>query len=163
MKYCKVGIVLVVFLLFSKSSAQNLEYGKVTKEELQEKVHPLDSTAAAAIIFKRARTYFVYERGNGFYLYHDFNIRFKVYKKEGLKWADFSVIYLNKREGFEEEIVKFSNCVTYNLENGELKETPLRMEGNLKTNINKYLESDINYHSKRKSGFHISNQLYCEI
>jgi hypothetical protein len=138
MKYCKVGIVLVVFLLFSKSSAQNLEYGKVTKEELQEKVHPLDSTAAAAIIFKRARTYFVYERGNGFYLYHDFNIRFKVYKKEGLKWADFSVIYLNKREGFEEEIVKFSNCVTYNLENGELKETPLRTEGNLKTNINKY-------------------------
>ncbi|WP_367756973.1 hypothetical protein [Flavobacterium sp. WC2430] len=138
MKYCKVGIVLVVFLLFSKSSAQNLEYGKVTKEELQEKVHPLDSTAAAAIIFKKARTYFVYERGNGFYLYHDFNIRFKVYKKEGLKWADFSVIYLNKREGFEEEIVKFSNCVTYNLENGELKETPLRTEGNLKTNINKY-------------------------
>lgn len=138
MKYCKVGIVLVVFLLFSKSSAQNLEYGKVTKEELQEKVHPLDSTAAAAIIFKKARTYFVYERGNGFYLYHDFNIRFKVYKKEGLKWADFSVIYLNKREGFEEEIVKFSNCVTYNLENGELKETPLRNEGNLKTNVNKY-------------------------
>ncbi|WP_367773377.1 DUF3858 domain-containing protein [Flavobacterium sp. WC2421] len=138
MKYCKVGIVLVVFLLFSKSSAQNLEYGKVTNQELQVKVHPLDSTAAAAIIFKKARTYFVYERGNGFYLYHDFNIRFKVYKKEGLKWADFSVIYLNKREGFEEEIVKFSNCVTYNLENGELKETPLRTEGNLKTNINKY-------------------------
>lgn len=138
MKYFKVGIVLFFFLFFSKIDAQNLEYGKVTNQELQVKVHPLDSTAAAAIIFKKARTYFVYERGNGFYLYHDYSIRFKVYKKEGLKWADFSIIYLNKREGFEEEIVKFSNCVTYNLENGELKETPLRMEGNLKNNINKY-------------------------
>jgi hypothetical protein len=129
--------VLFFFICF-KTSAQNFEYGKVSVQELQEKVHPLDSTAAAAIIFKKARTYFVYESGNGFYLYHDIRIRFKVYKKEGLKWADFSVIYLNKRDGFEEEIVKFSNCVSYNLEDGHLKETYLRTEGNLRTNINKY-------------------------
>jgi hypothetical protein len=137
--HLKKLLLLALFVfLFSKTNAQNLEYGKVSKEELQEKVHPLDSTAAAAIVFKKARTYFVYERGNGFYLYHDFNIRFKVYKKEGLKWGDFSVIYLKKRDNFEEETVQFSNCVTYNLENGELKEMPLRMEGNLRTNINKY-------------------------
>tara|TARA_R110000868_G_scaffold117054_2_gene311030 strand:- start:4834 stop:6822 length:1989 start_codon:yes stop_codon:yes gene_type:complete len=138
MKHVKAVVVLFIFLFYLKSNAQNLEYGNVSKEELLEKVHPIDSTAAAAIIFKKAKTYFVYERGNGFYLYHDFKIRFKVYKTKGLKWADFSVIYLNKREGFEEEIVKFSNCITYNLENGEIIVTPLRNEGNLKTNLNKY-------------------------
>ncbi|HEY4616898.1 MAG TPA: hypothetical protein VIH09_01735 [Flavobacterium sp.] len=138
MKFIKVGIVLFLLFFVSEARAQNFEFGKVSIAELQEKIHPVDSTAAAAITFKKAKTYFVYERGNGFYLYHDFRIRFKVYKKEGLKWADFSVIYQNKRDNFEEEIVKFSNCVTYNLENGELKETPLRMEGNLRTNINKY-------------------------
>jgi hypothetical protein len=129
---CLFGIIC-----FATVNAQNFEYDNVTKEELQQKVHTLDSTAVAAIIFKKAKTYFVYERGNGFYLYHDFSIRFKVYKKEGLKWADFSVFYLNKRDGFEEEIVKFSNCVTYNLENEDVKQTYLRTEGNLKNNINK--------------------------
>src|SRR3970040_2203601 len=123
MKFIKVGIVFFLLFFVSEARAQNFEFGKVSIAELQEKIHPVDSTAAAAIVFKKARTYFVYERGNGFYLYHDFNIRFKVYKKEGLKWGDFSVIYLKKRDNFEEETVQFSNCLTYNLENGELKET----------------------------------------
>lgn len=138
MRLIRVGIVLFFLLFVVKVGAQNFELDMVSKEDLQQKSHALDSTAAAAIIFKKAKTYFVYERGNGFYLYHDFSIRFKVYKKEGLKWADFSVIYLNKREGFEEELVKFLNCVTYNLEDGDIKKTYLRTEGNLKTNVNKY-------------------------
>ena len=70
MKHVKAVVVLFIFLFYLKSNAQNLEYGNVSKEELLEKVHPIDSTAAAAIIFKKAKTYFVYERGNGFYIWH---------------------------------------------------------------------------------------------
>jgi hypothetical protein len=40
-------------------------------------------------------------------------------------------------ENSSPEIVKFSNCVTYNLEDKQYKRTVLRTEGNLK-HINKY-------------------------
>jgi hypothetical protein len=46
------------------TNAQNFELGKVSVE-LNEKVHPKDTAAAAAIIYK-SKTYFVYETAKGF-------------------------------------------------------------------------------------------------
>ena len=137
MKYFEVGIVLFFFLYFSKIEAQNLEYGKVTKEELQEKVHPLDSTAAAAIIFKKGRTYYTYRRENGFVLNHEYTFRIKIYKKEGLSWATFQVPYYVGYEKYNDDLVKFSNCATYNLENDIVVKTKLKGEGVFKNEINK--------------------------
>jgi hypothetical protein len=132
--------VITFFLLFTfiSSNAQNFELGNVSFEELLEKRHPIDTSAAAAILYKKAKTYFVYERGNGYYLYHDYSIRIKVYKKEGLKWANYKVHYVAGQENIEPELVKFSNCITYNIEDERMITTPLTTEGNLKTNINKY-------------------------
>lgn len=138
MKCFKAVVVLLAFLFFLKSNAQNLEYGKVSKEELQEKVHPLDSTAAAAIIFKKAKSYFVYETGKGFYVYHDYELRIKVYKKEGMKWGDLKVSYYGEDDNPDSEKVNFFNCTTYNLEKGVVTKTMLSEEGKLKTKINKY-------------------------
>lgn len=138
MKYFKAVVVLFAFLFFLKSNAQNLEYGKVSKEELQEKAHPLDSTAAAAIIFKKAKSYFVYETGKGFYVYHDYELRIKVYKKEGMKWGDLKVFYFGEDDNPDSEKVNFFNCITYNLEKGVITKTMLSEEGKLKTKINKY-------------------------
>ena len=138
MKIVRVGIVVLFFLFSLQSSAQNFDYGKVSKEELLEKVHPLDSTTAAAMIFKKVRTYFVYNLKNGFTVNHEYSYRIKIYKKEGLNWANFVVPYYVGYEEMNDEYVKFSNAVTYNLENGAIVKTKLNNEGSFKKNVNEY-------------------------
>jgi len=51
--------------------AQRIDLEKVTVAALQEKTHPTDSSAAAAILYKKARTYFVYEDKRGFSVRHE--------------------------------------------------------------------------------------------
>lgn len=138
MKIVRVGIVVLFFLFSLQSSGQNFDYGKVSKEELLEKAHPLDSTTAAAMIFKKVRTYFVYNLKNGFTVNHEYSYRIKIYKKEGLNWANFVVPYYVGYEEMNDEYVKFSNAVTYNLENGAIVKTKLNNEGSFKKNVNEY-------------------------
>ena len=53
-------IITVILFLHTSLIAQKLEFGKVSKYELEETIHPLDSSANAAILFKKARTHFYY-------------------------------------------------------------------------------------------------------
>ncbi|SEA59593.1 protein of unknown function [Flavobacterium gillisiae] len=138
MKFNQLILFLFVSLFYLNANAQKFELGKVSLEELQEKAHPVDTSAAAAILYKKAKTYFIHEIGTGFFVYHDYELRIKIYKKEGLKWADFKVHYRGGDENLVPEAVSFSDCVTYNLENKTIQATKLRTEGNLKTDINKY-------------------------
>jgi hypothetical protein len=119
-------------------AAQKFELGKVTKEELLEKQHPLDSSASAAFLFKKAKTYFYYKENKGFISETEFEVKIKIYKKEGLKWADYEVPYYVGWNELNDDNVYFSEAVTYNLENGEIKKTKLTSEGNLKVKINEY-------------------------
>ena len=77
--------ILVLFFLFVTvgSFAQKFDYGKVSKEELIEKSHPIDSEAEAAVLYNKAKTYFVYSEKDGFVSQTEFEIRIKIYKKEG--------------------------------------------------------------------------------
>ena len=75
-------------------TTQDYKFGKVSKEELEEKFHPLDSTAEAAYLYKYRRTYFEYVQGDGgFKVITNVHIRIKVYTKEG-----FSNIKLLKHQ-----------------------------------------------------------------
>jgi transglutaminase-like putative cysteine protease len=138
MKIVKVIIILVFVSSVTKSSGQNFELGKVSTKELLEKFHAEDSTAVAAILFKKARTFFSYNSISGFTVNHEYIYRIKIYKKEGLSWANFEVPYYIGYEEMKDESVKFSNCVTYNLENGNIVKTKLNSEGNFKKNMNEY-------------------------
>lgn len=128
--------LFVVFFL--NANAQDFNLGKVSVAELEENFHPIDSTAAAAILYKKARTYFVYQSGQGYIVYHEYELRIKIYKKEGLKWANFSVNFQTENAKTQADILKFSNCVTYNLDKGVIVGTKLNDEGSFKTNVNKY-------------------------
>lgn len=134
----KLFVVLLIAISFSKVNAQKLELGKVSIAELEEKLHPIDSTAAAAILFNKARTFFTYEPKNGFSIITENTFRIKIYKKEGLKWANHKVSYYVGYEHYNDDRVEFSDCATYNLENGKIVKTKLSGEGNFKTSINKY-------------------------
>ena len=54
----KLFALLFVAIFYSKANAQVFELGKVSITELEEKMHPIDSTASAAILFKRGLDFF---------------------------------------------------------------------------------------------------------
>ncbi|MEY2867692.1 MAG: hypothetical protein RIR01_92, partial [Bacteroidota bacterium] len=103
MKLYSFKIVLVVFLIATSIKAQALKLDKVTVSELQAKKHSVDTSAAAAILYKKGRTFFTYNEKSGFVMNHEFTYRIKIYKKEGLNWANFEVPYYVGYENLNEE------------------------------------------------------------
>jgi len=132
-------IVLVFIAAFNSNTiAQNFELGKVSKSELEEKTYANDTSAPAAILFNKAKTSFKYYHDKGFVSVTEFEIRIKIYKKEGLRWANFDVPYYVGWEKIGPDNVEFSKGVTYNLVNGQIEKTKLDNQGTFKENINKY-------------------------
>lgn len=138
MKPSKLFFILVLLVAITKVKAQNFELGKVSIAELQEKVNPNDTTAVAAILYNKARTFFTYNSVRGFSINTEFEIRIKIYKKEGLEWASHQVDYYVGYEKYNDDNVSYSNAVTYNLEEGKIVKTKLKNEGSFSKNINKY-------------------------
>ncbi len=78
----KTIITSVVLLIALNLQAQNFKFGKVSKDELAEKVHPKDPTANAALLFKRESVRFDYRKGDGFIQVRTIHQRIKIYNKE---------------------------------------------------------------------------------
>lgn len=129
--------VLLVFLLLVKLhlSAQKYELGKVTMDELKQKAHPLDSSAVAAILFKKGEVRFDYSGDLGFSMTTKVMYKIKIYKKEGFEWADNSRQYFIG--GNSKEVVNFSDAVTYNLVDGKIEKTKLKSNGEFDEKLNK--------------------------
>ncbi len=49
-------LIALLFFCSVYANAQNHELGKVTIEELQQKFHPKDTAAVAAVLFKTGKT-----------------------------------------------------------------------------------------------------------
>lgn len=131
-------LIFFLILNFLNTNAQSTKLGKVTIAELEEKVYAADTTAAAAILFNKARTFFSYDIKNGFSINTETTFRIKIYKKEGLKWANYKLPYRIGYEKLNDDRVDFLDGVTYNLENGNIVTTKLKSEGIFKTSVNKY-------------------------
>lgn len=133
-------LILILLLLFSFSItvAQEFKLGKVSVAELEENFYPIDSTASAAILYNKARTFFSYDINFGFSINTEKIFRIKIYKKEGLKWANYKLAYRIGYEKLNDDRVEFSDGVTYNLENGNVVATKLNGEGIFKTSVNKF-------------------------
>ena len=54
----KLIIALIIVVMANQISAQNYKFGKVSKEELEEKFYSQDSSANAVVLYKNRRTYF---------------------------------------------------------------------------------------------------------
>ncbi|GAA4043609.1 DUF3857 domain-containing protein [Flavobacterium chungnamense] len=129
-------IIAFLFIGIQINYAQKKELGNVTIEELKEKVHPKDSSAVAAVLFEKGKTYFEYNQNEGFVLITEVDVKVKIYKKEGYDWANKSVrFYVG---GSAKENVSFSKSVTYNLNGEQIEKTKLKSEGEFSENINKF-------------------------
>lgn len=118
-------IFLLVLFFVVQSYAQKYELGKVTVEELKEKVHPKDTTASAAILFKTGVTRFnLSPEGNWTYS-TEIKCKIKIYKKDGLKYANQEASYYTGGVG---ESLFFSDAITYNLVDGAIVKTKMKSD-----------------------------------
>ncbi|HLP65620.1 DUF3857 domain-containing protein [Flavobacterium sp.] len=125
-------MVLATLNLFS----QKYELGKVTLEELNEKVHPKDSSAVAAYLFKKGEVRFEYSQVNGFEMVTTIKAKIKIYKKEGYEWANHQQRFYVA--GNSKESVSYDKATTYNVVNGKIQKTKLKSEGEFTEKINKF-------------------------
>lgn len=133
MSYKTIKIVILVFFV-QGLFAQKYELGKVTIDELNEKSHPIDSSAVAAILFKTGETKFNLNNDGNWTVSTEVSYKIKIYKKEGFDYANKSVSYYVG--GFRNETLNFKNAVTYNLVNGKIEKTKLKSDGEFKEEIN---------------------------
>lgn len=137
MKFNQLAIILFVVFSFSKVSAQEFKLGKVSITELQEKAHPKDTSAVAAILFRKGESRFEYDPIDGFVIITEVESRIKIYKKEGYDWANQNIRYYTG-DSNSKESVSFSDAVTYNLVGGKIEKAKLKSDGIFDENINKY-------------------------
>jgi len=127
MKFIKLFSLSILLLFVSNVNAQEFKLGKVSIAELEQKVHPKDSSAVAAILYKRGKAKIEFDPNDGFISLTEVETRIKIYKKEGYNWANYSVGYYNG-DGSKEK-VDFDDAVTYNLVNGKIEKTKLASNG----------------------------------
>ena len=116
--------------------AQDYKFGKVSKEELKEKFHPLDSTADAAYLYRKRRTSYSYINGVGFQLVTEIHERVKIYTKEGFEMATKSVAYYNPDSG-ETESVSSIKGYSFSLVDGKVIKDKLTKKSIFKEKKNK--------------------------
>lgn len=137
MKFTKLFSLITILFFFSKITAQEFKLGKVSIAELEQKVHPKDSSAAAAILYKKGKSKIEYNDNDGFVLTTEVETRIKIYKKDGYDWANQSIRYYSVKND-SKETVYISDAVTYNLVNGKIEKTKLKSDGEFDEQVNKY-------------------------
>jgi hypothetical protein len=129
--------LLLLILLMGNlitSAQNNYKLGKVTIDELKEKVHPIDTSAAAAILFKKGNMYFKINLEGYWNVVTEVEVKIKIYKKEGYKYGNFEKSYYSGAYG---EKIFITDAATYNLVDGKVEKTKLKSDGEFVEEIEK--------------------------
>jgi len=108
---------LMEFPVFAQKAP--IKYGKVNKADLEMKVYPADTSAAAAILCD-----YGYFSSNRFQFVR--TLRIKIFKKEGTTWGN-QVFPISSKANI--------SGITYNLENGAIVESKLKSESIFKETV----------------------------
>ena len=133
----KLIIALIIVIMANQIYAQNYKFGKVSKEELEEKFYSQDSSANAVVLYKNRRTYFNYIQNEGFSVITEIHERIKIYNKEGFDWATKKIKYYTPRSSTSED-VNIQGAKTYVLENGKIQSYKLNNSDKYNVKLNKY-------------------------
>ncbi|SNZ00855.1 DUF3857 domain-containing protein [Flagellimonas pacifica] len=146
----KKVLFFLAFLIVQSILAQDHSFGKVSKEELEEKFNPADSSASATYLYKYRKTHFEYLNDEGFQLLTEVHERIKIYNKEGLDYAT-KKINLYKNSSAKEK-VGMLKASTYNLVDGKIEAEKLKKDGEFETELNKYYNQKSFTMPKAKEG-----------
>lgn len=138
----KTKLLLLCLLAASQIlTAQDYRFGKVSKEELLEKSHPLDSTANAAILYREVKTNFEYSQEKGFFLVTEVFERIKIYNQKGFDWANKKIkLHLGKSSA-KEEMYNLKGMTYYLTQDGKIEEEKLRKDGIFEKEVSEFLET----------------------
>lgn len=121
-------------------NAQDFKFGKVSKEELAQKQHHLDSSASAAILYKNEHVFYYYSDSDGFEQHRVIHKRIKIYNKEGYDWATDKVfLYQGNSSGNREKVTSIKGY-TFNLEKGKLSKEKLKKDGIFDEEANDFMD-----------------------
>ena len=116
--------------------AQDLKFGKITKDELAEQTHPLDPSAKAAYLYKHQNVYYVYDGNTGWSIITEVHERIKLYSKEAVEAATKTIRLFKKNSS--KESVSSLKAYTYNLVGGKIKKDKLEKSQIFKEETSKY-------------------------
>ncbi len=135
MKYLSILLLCFAFMTLT-TQAQEVKFGKVSKEELMEKSHPLEPDAKAAILYKEQKIRFDYNESYGWTLVTTVFQRIKIYQKTGFDWATTLVpLYIGSSES---ERISGVKGITFNYEDNQITEDKLKKESIFEEKVNKY-------------------------
>lgn len=106
--------------------AQKFDFGKVSEEEILEKVHPTDSEATAAVLYIKSKIYFEYN--DQWEYIQEVEARIKIYKKEGFEKATIEVPLYKPGSG-SNEIFSGFKAFTYNLDGKKISKDRVKSDG----------------------------------
>ncbi|WP_051554687.1 DUF3857 domain-containing protein [Maribacter antarcticus] len=161
--------LLIIFLLFAVFSvkSQDYKFGKVSKEELTEKVYAKDSSAPAAVLYRSHKTRFNYLQSNGFQIITFIYERVKIYNADGFKYATVKEnLFYNKGQN---EHLTGLKAYTYNLVDGKIVKDKLKSSAEFKTKLNdfynqeKFTMPNVNDGSVIEYQYSISSPFYWSI
>ncbi|MEH6535385.1 MAG: DUF3857 domain-containing protein [Psychroserpens sp.] len=133
-------LALFIFVAFALSShAQDFKFGKVSKEELSQKQHALDSSAGAAVLFKDENIFFYYTDKSGFEQHREVHKRIKIYNKEGYDWATEKIFLYEAGAGSREKVSSLKGY-TYNLKGEKITKEKLKKDGIFEEEVNDFIE-----------------------
>ncbi len=122
--YFKSTITCIILFLCSQVFAQEFKLGKVSREELEQKSHPEDPDASAAILYKKGVTTIKPRVISGWVVSTEVVVRTKIYNKKGYEKATIKIPFYDWNNIDEE--VEILDAATYNLENDKIKKTSLK-------------------------------------
>lgn len=132
----KTKIVIALLLFTSVITANEIKFGKVSKEQVSEKEHPIEKDADAAILYQKERVFYDYDYDQGWKMIKQCHYRIKIYNKEGFGWATLKIPLYISSSG--EEGITGVKGYTYNLVDGKVEEEKLRKDGIFLEKVNKY-------------------------
>lgn len=134
-----MGRIIIFLLLISvtTTNAQNFKFGKVSKEELEEKQHPLEPEANAAVLYKSENISFVFSASEGFEQVREVYERIKIYNKEGYDYATKELKFYNENSSSRESVTRIKGY-TYVLKDGDIEKLKLKNENIFENENNKF-------------------------
>ncbi|OMP31553.1 DUF3857 domain-containing protein [Mangrovimonas sp. DI 80] len=133
----KVLTTLLILFLGYVQYAQDYDFGKVSKQELEGEICPQDSSANAVVLYKNEKISFEYIQGEGFMQNREVHERIKIYNKEGFHWATKKIRLYNSSASNSENLSSLKGY-TFNLIDGKIEKEKLKKESIFEEEANKY-------------------------
>lgn len=136
----KLNLYFVALLLLvgaTSSQAQKIKFGKITKQDFEEKFYAKDSSASAVVLYKKRSSSYTYDQGQGWMLLTEIHERIRIFDREGFDYAEKKIKLYT---GGEDEAFRIK-AYTFNLENGKVSKTELNKKQIFRQSINEDWDS----------------------